>query len=309
MSAKLQRNATWESGVLAFLSRQLKEGVKPIPAGTSFSGQTAIVTGGNAGLGYDCARQLLDLGLSRLILAVRTQSKGDEAAKRLQTQFPSSKVEVYILDMASYVSVQAFAKRCDQLERLDFAILNAGVNLPEFQEAKETKHEMTFQTNYLSTSLLSTLLIPILRAKRGGAEPARLCIVGSDTAYFASWKDPNCKSVFELVDGLANFNGMSTYMVSKLLLLLFVERLCQNVSPEEVIINYVNPGMCHSTSIMGERTPSMQTRIQGRVGKMMGRTPEMGARQYVHGAIAGAESHGSFLSEGTIKPYVSLGEY
>ena len=47
------------------------------------SGQTAIVTGGNTGIGLDVARILLDLGLSKLILGVRNV-EGGEAHNLLQ---------------------------------------------------------------------------------------------------------------------------------------------------------------------------------------------------------------------------------
>ncbi|THC94063.1 hypothetical protein EYZ11_006472 [Aspergillus tanneri] len=63
----------------------------------NLTGKTAIVTGSNIGLDLECARQLLDLGLSKLILAVRDESKGETA------------------------------QRAHSLEYLDIAVLNAGV--------------------------------------------------------------------------------------------------------------------------------------------------------------------------------------
>lgn len=49
-------------------------------------GKTAIITGSNSGIGLECARQLLDLGLGKLILAVRT-SPGER--RLVQIYYPA----------------------------------------------------------------------------------------------------------------------------------------------------------------------------------------------------------------------------
>ena len=46
-------------------------------------GKTGIVTGSNTALGYHASSQLLALGLSRLILAVRDPKKGEAARTSL----------------------------------------------------------------------------------------------------------------------------------------------------------------------------------------------------------------------------------
>ena len=83
------------------------------------------------GLGFECAKQLLELGTSHLILAVRSQTKGDAAAEQLRTQFASAIIDVELLDMASPSSVRDFSRRCEhKLDRLDIVILNAGLSCP-----------------------------------------------------------------------------------------------------------------------------------------------------------------------------------
>lgn len=302
MSSQLQSKAAWEASPLAFLSRQFIETVPKIPSSVNLAGQTAIVTGSNVGLGFECARQLLALNLSHLIVAVRSQSKGDAAVQRLQREHPDAKIEVSIVDMASYKSVVAFAKRCEALPRLDIAILNAGLSRPKFERAPESNHEMTFQVNYLSTALLAILLIPVLRAKRGSDKPARLALVGSDTAYWAPWKDTHCASVFQVVDD-PDFVSFDAYQRSKLCLNMFLERLSEWVSPEEVIINVPNPGACSGTSF-GSDNPSKFQRFMFKVmSAIMARSVTVGARQFVDAVtVKGAESHGSFISEGKAKP-------
>lgn len=65
-----------------------------------------------------------------MILAVRDIKKGEEAAKQVEEAVPTdsnTKVEVWELDLSSFRSVQAFAKRMNGLERLDILLENAGV--------------------------------------------------------------------------------------------------------------------------------------------------------------------------------------
>ena len=94
---------------------------------TDLTGQTAIITGSNTGLGYEAAVQLLGLKLSHLILAVRSVEKGAVAAKTLGHFNPKAKIEVWQLDMTSYPSIQDFAQRAEkELSTLNMVLLNAG---------------------------------------------------------------------------------------------------------------------------------------------------------------------------------------
>lgn len=64
---------------------------------------------------------------------------------------------------------------------------------------------------------------------------------------------------------------------------------------ERVIINTVNPGLCHS---------SLQRHSEGLIGAVfyvmklvLARTTEVGSRNFVAAASAGEESHGQYMSE------------
>lgn len=99
---------------------------------TSHEGKTVIVTGANIGLGYEAAKHFVRLGAAKVILAVRSPEKGEEARKTIETsEKRSGVVEVWALDLASYDSVKAFAKRVAGLERVDVVVENAGT-LPHF---------------------------------------------------------------------------------------------------------------------------------------------------------------------------------
>jgi FlaA1/EpsC-like NDP-sugar epimerase len=103
MSGKLSHAAAAsEATISAFLRRQFAT-PKPLPDNIDLSNQVAIITGSNTGVGFEAARQLHRSKLSHMILAVRSQTRGDAAAKKLQQEFPNSHVSVWLLDMTSYV--------------------------------------------------------------------------------------------------------------------------------------------------------------------------------------------------------------
>ncbi|KAI8150519.1 Short chain dehydrogenase atnD, partial [Colletotrichum sp. SAR 10_70] len=105
----------------------------PLPPASSIAGGTYIVTGSNTGLGYHCAQHLILLHAARVILAVRSPSKGAAALAsiRAHTNQPDAG-EVWELDLASLASVEAFCTRLGELDRLDGVVANASVALDEF---------------------------------------------------------------------------------------------------------------------------------------------------------------------------------
>ncbi|KAI8227014.1 Short-chain dehydrogenase/reductase tropG [Colletotrichum sp. SAR 10_96] len=111
------------------------------PNDLSLSGQTAIITGSNAGIGLTCAEMLLEHKLSHLIMAVRSQKKGEEAASKLRQTHPSANIEVWPLDMMSYDSIQQFVDRFLKAKKVDgkartLSIVNSGTSLmANFKEA------------------------------------------------------------------------------------------------------------------------------------------------------------------------------
>ncbi|UKZ78261.1 hypothetical protein TrVFT333_005997 [Trichoderma virens FT-333] len=211
----------WRASQLAFFQRQF---FRSPPTWTrndaDLSGKTAIVTGSNTGLGFECSRQLLDLGLDRLILAVRSEAKGEEAKKTLLAGQKSSSVpiiEVWKLDLSSYDSIVAFAERAKSLERLDIAIHNAGLLKNTFEANNLTGHEETIQVNYLALALFTLLLLPVMKEKSVSGQPGHLALVSSDTAAWTSFKKRNSESLFASLDEPESYDGGDQYSTSKLL--------------------------------------------------------------------------------------------
>ncbi|MBO1902478.1 SDR family oxidoreductase [Leucobacter weissii] len=126
------------------------------------SGKLAVVTGANSGTGKEAARGLAGAG-ARVIMAVRTLAKGEEAKRDILATHPDAKVEVRRLDLADLSSVQEFA---DQLiaegTPVDLLLNNAGVMmLPKRYETKDGL-EMQLGTNFFGHFALTVRLLPLL---------------------------------------------------------------------------------------------------------------------------------------------------
>lgn len=309
MSANMETRASHEAGFFGTVAKQVFHNVPPIPSHISLKDKVAIVTGASSGLGLECARQLLQLQLRHLILAVRSQSKGQLTATTLQSEFPKSHIEVWLLDMESYDSVRGFATRCEQLPRLDVVILNAGLGKMRFTRAGGNHgREVTIQVNYLSTILLTILLVPVIKAKavatgKAGQSPGRITIVTSDMSFYAKL-DEKAASILDSVDNEEGYDGLDQYGKSKLLLTMGVSKLAQAVSPDDCIINTVNPSAVKGTALMREAETLIPKIIVGLSNLLLGRNLVDGTRQYLHSALVlGKESQGSFC-DWKIRPCV-----
>ncbi|KAF5648949.1 WW domain protein [Fusarium sp. NRRL 52700] len=288
-----------------FIQSQLCTKPQLPPKDLNLSGQTAIITGANNGIGFAYAKLLLQHNLNHLIIAVRSEEKGNAAARQLRQTSPSTspQIDVWRLDMGDYSSVESFTKRCETLSRIDFVILNAGMGDITFHLNKATGHEETMQVNFLSTMYLSVLLLPILKSRAPSPKPGRLTIVNSGTSMHCELPEAKASHIITALDLEVNFDGMGHYGKSKLLGQLFIDRLSQHVDPSDVIINLVDPGLTKGTGLMNKGSWLMKTGMA--IGtRLVGRTQEQAASSYVDATIIKEEeSHGSYIMDWKIYPF------
>ena len=110
-----------------FMSTQKRELPLLVSPETS-AGKVYIVTGANAGLGFEAAQHLVVAQAAKVILAVRNLASGNEAVAKIEANTGRTGVaEVWELDMASYDSIRAFVKRAQSLDRIDSQIGRAHV--------------------------------------------------------------------------------------------------------------------------------------------------------------------------------------
>ncbi|KAI1474239.1 NAD(P)-binding protein [Daldinia eschscholtzii] len=299
-----------EGSLLNYFYRQIFERPAEV-RGVDLGGKTAIVTGSNTGIGRECSRQLLDLGLSKLILAVRNVAKGQAAAAELSKgrHLKEGAIEVWELDYSSYDSIRSFVERTKTLERLHIVILNSAIITTEINHNPNTGHEDIIQINYISAALLIILLLPVVKAKRVPTEPpCRITLVSSDTAAWAKLGDVDEGSILSSLDehrkGLTGFNRVC---ISKLLGQLFLVELAKRVSSPAAVVNTATPMMVYDSDFSRQTVTTFLGRIAELFRRLIGYTSAVGARMVVDAAVRhGDETHGQYLGLHKLKPMAPI---
>ncbi|MDQ1742097.1 MAG: hypothetical protein QOE23_436, partial [Pseudonocardiales bacterium] len=89
----------------------------------SFAGRTALVTGGNSGIGWHTCLELARHG-ARVRLASRDTARGQDAVRRIRALVPAADIAPVQLDLASLTSIKAVAEEWDG--PLHLLVNNAG---------------------------------------------------------------------------------------------------------------------------------------------------------------------------------------
>ncbi|NBO19348.1 MAG: SDR family oxidoreductase [Proteobacteria bacterium] len=184
--------------------------------------RTALVTGGNKGIGYEVCRQLGARGV-QVFLAARNESAGTAAAKKLQAE--GHKVQFIALDVSSESSILAAAaelrRHTGQLHAL---VNNAGIFLERDAQGLEFDAAnilATFQTNTLGPLLMARAFAPLMTAASG----AQLVNVSSGMGQLHDMRE-----------------GSIAYRISKTALNAVTRILSCELSDSAISVNSVCPG-------------------------------------------------------------------
>jgi NAD(P)-dependent dehydrogenase (short-subunit alcohol dehydrogenase family) len=170
------------------------------------SGRTAVVTGGNSGIGFATARQLAGHGAS-VVLACRNAESAQRAARRI-----GERAAVASLDLSSMASVREFGE--SWTGPLDLLINNAGVMAPPKLARTADGFELQFGTNHLGHFVLTGLLLPALVDSGAGRVVTVASVAhrgGTDAVLDGNVGEP--------------YDPQRTYSNSKLANLLFADEL------------------------------------------------------------------------------------
>ena len=206
--------------------------------GLDLIGQTIVVTGGSAGIGFETVRGLVLHG-ARVILICRSLSSGDEVIKRLESDRPGVSVDVVQGDLSSLKSVRVAALQIRSLlgdQCLHGLILNAGVFLPA-RTLTEDGFEETFQVNHLSHVYLTLLLSSHFR--RG----SRVVVVSSESHRFSLISAESISPGQLSITSPGWLDLMKAYNDSKLMNLLMVQYLHDEwFATRGIVVNGLHPG-------------------------------------------------------------------
>jgi NAD(P)-dependent dehydrogenase (short-subunit alcohol dehydrogenase family) len=146
--------------------------------------KTFIITGGNSGLGRQCAKNIALKNVeNHVIIASRNIEKSIQAAKELVDETGNPHIHALPLDLSSLASVRTF---CETFAEKDFPPLYGLVCNAIAGSGSQIKHtvdgfEMTFGTGHWGHFLLANILLTKMRSD------GRIVFVSSDQHNPPRW--------------------------------------------------------------------------------------------------------------------------
>jgi NAD(P)-dependent dehydrogenase (short-subunit alcohol dehydrogenase family) len=183
--------------------------------------RTAVVTGGNRGIGLEVCRQLAELG-HRVILTARDLARAETAAARLAS---AGSVSAAQLDVTNAESIRALAAQLAE-RRIDVDVLvnNAAILLDEgvgIIDLEADDLRKTFETNVFGAVAVAQAFVPGMVARRYG----RIVNVSSEAGQLASMG-----------------TYAPAYSMSKAALNAFTRQLAAAIRGSGVLMNSACPG-------------------------------------------------------------------
>jgi len=203
--------------------------------GRDLTGQVALITGANSGVGWQTARTLALQGC-QVVLACRSEAKAGLKLAMLKTERANAQASFLQLDLASLASVQRAARQFLLIHtKLDLLVLNAGT-FPQVYSVTEDGFETMMQVNFLSHFFLASLLVPALSK----ATSSRIAVLSSESHRFCPPFLPLDPLLFS--PGPVGFSAQMQYNKSKLCCLLLAPLLNRRFEKIGATALAVHPG-------------------------------------------------------------------
>ena len=200
-----------------------------------------IITGGNAGIGFETALALAKLNFEVIIIG-RTKQKCEHAVYSINQSVTNANCVYFICDLSNQTAIKEVARQLRlRYNSIDVLINNAGQVFTTYEESIDGI-EMQFATNHLASFLLTYELLPLLKK----AAIARIINVSSNSHYRG-------KIAFDNLYYKNQYHFFNVYAQSKLCNVLFTYALADKLKNTSITVNALHPGLV-KTSIGTKNT-------------------------------------------------------
>jgi len=239
--------------------------VQDIP---SQEGRLALVTGATSGIGFYTAKELARKGAT-VIMPARDMRRAKEAAERIEAEVPKARLYLAKLDLAEFDSVRECGEHLRErygTGSLDLLVNNAGIMALPKRTLNSQGLELQMATNYFGPFLLTALLFPLMKQKRG----SRIVTVSSTRARSARLEFDNLQSE-------RRYDPMfGAYAQSKLADLIFAFELHRRLSAVSSCIASIAAHPGRALTDIG-RSASPGLRILMRLSRPLWQSAEAGS--------------------------------
>ena len=192
--------------------------------------KTVFITGANKGIGFEVAKQMVQLGYY-VYLGSRDKARGEEAVKKLKDQGFSNVefVEIDVTDIDSIKRAKLLLE--NKIEALDILINNAGISGGPSQNISTVDIEnlrKVFETNFFGAVQTTQQLVNLLKKSNNPV------IVNVSSGLGSLDLHKNSEN--------PNYKIYDTYSCSKTALNAFTVMLANELKDSNFKINSVSPG-------------------------------------------------------------------
>ncbi|RUV73351.1 MAG: SDR family oxidoreductase [Mesorhizobium sp.] len=198
--------------------------------------RTVLITGSTDGVGRVVA-QRLGAGGARVLVHGRDATRGKNVVAEIEAA--GGKAELLVGDLSSLAEVRRLADAVRaRTGRLDILINNAGIGTAGTKrQVSADGYELRFAVNYLAGFLLTSELLPLLKA----SAPARIVNVASAGQQAIDFDDLMLTR---------NYDGVRAYCQSKLAQIMFTIDLAQELKNTGVTANSLHPASYMNTTMV-----------------------------------------------------------
>ncbi|KAF2762892.1 short chain dehydrogenase/reductase [Pseudovirgaria hyperparasitica] len=253
------------------------------------TGKTAVVTGGQAGIGREITAQLLLHGIAKVYVLARSEERFTAARsewvnqKGLKAADVENRTEFVQCDLSDIHAVKRSVEILrSRLNRLDILFNNAGVPPSSGCSLSPQGIESVFATNHVGHYVLTLLLLPLIESTGAEYGSARIVITSSSLHLACQELDLALLRSDQPVKSPAVFDNVWRYGRSKLANILFTRelaKLLEKKGSSNVFVNSYFPGNIPTEAM--DTWKNMLGSIAGKVIKsgveFVGQSPEDGA--------------------------------
>lgn len=225
--------------------------------------KTAVVTGGNSGIGKAVAASLAKKGF-RVIIHGRHAGKTKEAADEIKAQAGNENVDYAVADISTVSRMKDLAKAISRkTDLINALVLSTGVILPK-RVVTGDGLEMMFAVQYLSRFAATQFLLPLLQKGEAKIVHIGAPVIKGAQIYF---DDLAFEKDFSMV------KAMGQCMLANH---LFVQEFARRFPANEMMMNITFGGIA-KTGIMRETNFLFRLAV-----KLAGKKPEKAASNAIH---------------------------
>ncbi|MBA3238096.1 MAG: SDR family NAD(P)-dependent oxidoreductase [Parachlamydiaceae bacterium] len=193
-----------------------------------------IITGATSGIGKYTALRLAKEGWVVGIIC-RSEKSGKLTLQTILSACPTAKIDLFVCDLSSQSAIRSLSTSlCQKYKKIDALVHNAGLISP-IRQLTVDGIELTFAVNHLAPFLLTSLLMPVLKA----APESKIVLVTSRAEELG-------RINFNDLQGEKKYNWARSYTQSKLANLLFAYELCEREKKNRVSVLALHPGLTQS---------------------------------------------------------------